>query len=81
MLGMLEKPYRISVMWDSEAQVFVAHSDDIYGLNTEAETMPKLCEKVLACAKDLLQLEEEKSRGFIFDPQSFFVSPEAIVCG
>ncbi|MCB9990633.1 MAG: DUF1902 domain-containing protein [Rhodospirillales bacterium] len=81
MLGMSEKPYRIAVMWDDEAQVFVAHSDDIYGLNTEAETLPLLREKVLACAMDLLQLEEEKSRGFLFDPQSFFVSPEAIACG
>ena len=39
-MATVEKPYRISVLWDEEAGVFVAHSDDILGLNTEAENLP-----------------------------------------
>lgn len=77
MYGMKQKTFRIEIQWDSEAEVFIAHSDDIYGLNTEAKTMPKLIQKVLMIAPELLELngfeEDITEDNFLFDPSSFIV--------
>lgn len=46
---------------DAEAKVWVAESDDIDGLATEADTIEELTEKVLAMIPELLALNGLKS--------------------
>lgn len=54
--------YIITAMWDEAAGVFVAQSDDIPGLVTEAETFEKLVERVLQIAPELLALNKVPPR-------------------
>jgi predicted RNase H-like HicB family nuclease len=49
------KPYFIRAEWDDEALVWVATSDDVPGLATEAETMEGLIEKLKVMVPDLLE--------------------------
>jgi predicted RNase H-like HicB family nuclease len=46
----------IKATWDDEAKVWVAETDDIDGLVTEAETLEALRDKVLAIIPELLAL-------------------------
>ena len=48
--------FTITVLWDDEAKMFVAFSDDIPGLATEAETYQKLRQRVIEVAPELLEL-------------------------
>lgn len=41
--------------WDSEAEVWVAHSDDVPGLATDADTFEELMEKLKTAAPELLE--------------------------
>jgi predicted RNase H-like HicB family nuclease len=52
---MQTKPYFIRAEWDDEARVWVATSDDVPGLATEAETMEGLIEKLKTMVPDLLE--------------------------
>lgn len=45
----------VTARWDGEADVWVAMSDDIPGLATEAPTLDALLERVLAVAPELLE--------------------------
>ena len=62
MLGMIKeklssmKPrvYAIQVEWDSEAKMWVAYSDDIPGLATEAPDIEALAIRIEALAIDIL---------------------------
>ncbi len=51
---------RISIIvkatWDDEAKVWVATTDDIVGLATEADTLEELREKILTMIPELLEL-------------------------
>lgn len=47
--------YEIKAMWDAEAGVWVASSDEVSGLCTEAETMELLIEKLKVIVPELLQ--------------------------
>lgn len=49
--------------WDDEAQVWVASSTDIYGLNVEADTLEQLSVKVAGAISDLLELNGPKPDG------------------
>lgn len=51
-----ERIYKITVEFDSEANVFIAFSDDIPGLATEATTFQGVVERVCAIAPELLAL-------------------------
>lgn len=51
---MMAKKYIVSAFWDDEAKVWVATSDDIPGLTTEASTLDALVERVNAVAPELL---------------------------
>ena len=42
--------------WDAEAQVWVAESDDVPGLVTEAETIERLIERLQVLVPELLEL-------------------------
>ena len=44
----------VNAFWDEEAKVWVASSDDIPGLVTEAESLDKLLERIIAVAPELL---------------------------
>jgi predicted RNase H-like HicB family nuclease len=51
---MAEK-YIVTALWDDDAQVWVATSDDIPGLVTEATTLDALLARVVAVAPELLE--------------------------
>ena len=50
------KPYHVHAMWDDEANVWVASSDDVPGLATEADTAEALMDKLKIIIPELLQL-------------------------
>ena len=45
----------IRAEWDAEARVWVATSDDVPGLSTEADTLDALSEKLETLVPDLLE--------------------------
>ena len=45
----------VRAFWDPEARVWVAQSDDVPGLITEADTMEKLVDKLHVFIPELLQ--------------------------
>jgi predicted RNase H-like HicB family nuclease len=47
---------RIGAFWDVEAEVWVATSEDVPGLATEAETLEALSQKLKTMVPELLQL-------------------------
>ncbi|QQR39833.1 DUF1902 domain-containing protein [Devosia rhizoryzae] len=50
----MAKKLLVTAMWDQDAEVWVATSDDIPGLATEAHTLDRLLERVVAVAPELL---------------------------
>jgi len=48
--------YTIDAFWDSEANVWVATSEDILGLATESSTIELLTEKLHTLIPELIQL-------------------------
>ncbi len=63
---MKDKPIYVKATWDKEAQVWVAISEDVPGLVTEADSLEELIKKLqvmipeLLEANGLLQKEEKK---------------------
>ena len=51
----MNKPYFVRAEWDDEAAVWVATSDDVPGLATEAQTLEALDAKLKTLVPDLLQ--------------------------
>lgn len=49
------KPYFISAEWDDEARVWVATSDDVPGLATEADTQEQLIAKLKTLVPELFE--------------------------
>ena len=56
--GAMSKPYFVRAEWDDEAGVWVASSDDVPGLVTEAETLENLNEKLRTLVPELLEANE-----------------------
>ena len=52
----LQMAYKVFVLWDADANVWVAHSDDIPGLNTEDASRDRLVSRVMDVAPELLAL-------------------------
>jgi len=52
---MSTKQITVNAEWDAEAKVWVATSDDVPGLITEAETVEALAEKLSAMIPELLE--------------------------
>jgi predicted RNase H-like HicB family nuclease len=50
-----KKPFFIRAEWDEEARVWVATSEDVPGLATEAETVEDLVEKLRGMIPELLE--------------------------
>ena len=57
----MNKPYYVHAMWDDEATVWVASSDDVPGLATEAETTEALIAKLKTLIPELLELNGTSS--------------------
>lgn len=55
--GGMIKEFKINVacIWDAEAKVWVAQSDDLPGLVTEAATVPELIQRVMDVAPELIE--------------------------
>ena len=49
------KPLRVNAIWDEEAKVWVADSEDVLGLCTEAPTLELLSEKLSIMIPELLE--------------------------
>ena len=47
--------YRVRADWDAEAEVWVAFSDEVPGLATEAPTLEALAEKLRGLIPELLE--------------------------
>lgn len=66
--NMNEKPLFVRTEWDDEAEVWVATSDDVPGLATEADTMEGLISKLKVIIPELLELngtkQDRDSRSF-----------------
>jgi predicted RNase H-like HicB family nuclease len=52
----LSKTYQINALWDNDSSVWVATSDDVPGLATEAETLEALRQKLREMVPELLVL-------------------------
>ena len=50
---------RVLAHWDPEARVWVAESDDVPGLITEADTVEQLLQRLQVLVPELLELNEE----------------------
>ena len=51
----MPKPFIVRAIWDGEAKVFVATSEDVPGLATEAPTIEALLEKLRVMIPELLE--------------------------
>lgn len=68
----MRKKFIVVVEWDDDAGMWVATSDDIPGLVTEARSLDHLVERILAVASELLDdnahlLGKEKFAGDLID--------------
>ena len=52
---MLKKDIKVEAFWDEEAKVWVASSDDVPGLITEAATMELLMQKIRILIPELFR--------------------------
>lgn len=53
---MSQQLYKVEAFWDNEALVWVAHSNDVPGLVTEADTIEALTDKLRDIIPELLYL-------------------------
>jgi len=54
-VAMVRKRYVVLATWDDEAKVWVATSEDVPGLATEATTLEKLVSKLKVMIPELLE--------------------------
>lgn len=71
---MFKKDIRVDAFWDGVAKVWVASSEDVSGLITEAETMEHLVDKLKILIPELLQANGQLDNGDIFDIPLHLVS-------
>lgn len=53
---MTQITYKVEALWDSEAEVWVATSEDVPGLVTEASTIEALTQKLREMIPELIQM-------------------------
>jgi hypothetical protein len=58
MTALEQAPYHVHSFWDADAAVWVATSEDVPGLVTEAETIEALSGKLRALIPELLRLND-----------------------
>ncbi len=56
--------YKIETFWDEEAQVWVATSEDVFGLATEAQSLEDLSKKLKIIIPELLILNQQISETY-----------------
>ncbi len=56
------KVYKVRAVWDDEASVWVASSDDVPGLVAEAETMEALMKELKVMIPELLKLNAPEKK-------------------
>jgi predicted RNase H-like HicB family nuclease len=61
----MNKPYYVHAEWDAEAAVWVATSDEVPGLATEAGTTELLVEKLKSMIPELLAMNDVVTDGSI----------------
>ena len=64
---MHNRTFIVTAQWDEEARVWVAQSDDVPGLVTEAESESKLIEKLRSMVPELLDLNKVRIEPGPFD--------------
>ncbi len=57
------KDIQVTAFWDDEAEVWVAQSEQVPGLSTEADTLEKLLEKLETLVPELLELNGRPLQG------------------
>ena len=57
------KVFKVHATWDPEAKVWVAESDDVPGLVTEAETLDSLLAKLSVMIPELLEANDGELPG------------------
>lgn len=55
----MNKPFYVHAEWDSVASVWVATSDEVPGLATEAETTEALVQKLKSLIPELLSVNDQ----------------------
>jgi predicted RNase H-like HicB family nuclease len=60
---MAEHVYAVRCTWDSEAEVWVAESDDVPGLATGADTLDALVDKLKVVIPELLEANGQLAPG------------------
>ena len=53
----MNKPYYVHAQWDEEAKIWVASSDNVPGLATEADTTESSIQKLKTLISELLELK------------------------
>ncbi|MBQ7720365.1 MAG: DUF1902 domain-containing protein [Clostridia bacterium] len=56
--------YRINIIWDSEAAVYVATSEDVPGLVLESGSLDALIERVKTAVPELLELNNRNNKQY-----------------
>ena len=70
----ISKTYAVYVEWDSEAKMWVAYSDDIPGLATEAPDPDRLKERVIELAKEIIGEELKNTHsGVLMQPKPTYI--------
>ena len=59
----MNKPYYVHAEWDAEASVWVATSDEVPGLATEAATTEQLISKLKTLIPELLSANDISTAG------------------
>lgn len=55
-VSMVQAVYQVDALWDNDTNVWVATSDDVPGLATEADTLEALSQKLRDMVPELLRL-------------------------
>ena len=58
--------YAINAIWDAEAEVWIAQSDDVPGLILESGSLDALIERLKFAIPEMLELNGKKSDQFAF---------------
>jgi len=58
MFGSCNMLYKVNFIWDEEASVWIAQSDDIPGLILESGSLDALIERVCFAAPELIELNK-----------------------
>lgn len=77
----MDKKVQIKAFWDSEARVWVAKSDDVPGLITEADTMERLVDKLHVLIPELLQENGMGKAGQAIPFDIHSERQETVLCG